>query len=120
MLRARRVTAEILGRQPRIMGKPEQAILAPAADERAKRADSLAVGGLSQPFFFRNGYTILRLDAREPSRQKTNEEAGAEVSTSFQDFEAKRLEKEWIDGLKRRYPVVEQKDALRNAFAPEK
>jgi peptidyl-prolyl cis-trans isomerase SurA len=119
LLRARRVSADILGRQPRILGKPEQAIQAPGQDERARRADSLTIGTYSKPFFFRNGYTIVRLDAREPSRQKTYEEAGAEVSTSFQDFEAKRLEKEWIDGLKQRFPVVEQKDALQHAFAPE-
>jgi len=118
-LRTRRVIAEIIGRHPRVIGKPEQLTLAPAADERAKRADSLTIGALSHPFFFRNGYSIIRLDAREPSRQKTYEEAGAEVSTSFQDFEAKRLEKEWIDGLKQRYPVVEQKDVLQNAFAAE-
>jgi peptidyl-prolyl cis-trans isomerase SurA len=120
VLRTRRVTAEILGRHPRTIGKPEQLTLAPAADDRAKRADSLTVGGLSQPFFFRNGYSVIRLDAREPSRQKTYEEAGAEVSTSFQDFEAKRLEKEWIDGLRQRYPVAEQKDVLKNAFATER
>lgn len=119
LLRTRRVTAEILGRQPRILGKVEQATLAPEADERAKRVDSLAVGSISEPFFFRNGYSIVRLDMREPSRQKTYEEAGAEVSTSFQDFEAKRLEKEWLDGLRQRYPVTEQKEVLQNAFASE-
>jgi peptidyl-prolyl cis-trans isomerase SurA len=120
LAQSRRVTAAILGRHANVIGKPEQSLLAPAADERAKRADSLTVGGFSDPFFYKVGYCLLRLDAREPSRQKTFEEAGGEVSTSFQDFEAKRLEKEWIDGLRQRYPVVEQKEVLRNAFAPEK
>jgi peptidyl-prolyl cis-trans isomerase SurA len=120
LAQSRRVTAAILGRHVNVLGKPEQNILAPAADERAKRADSLTVGAFSEPFFFKVGYSILRLDAREPARQKTFEEAGGEVSTSFQDFEAKRLEKEWIDGLRQRYPVVEQKEVLRNAFAAEK
>ncbi len=118
-LRTRKVTAEILGRQPHILGKTEQATLAPAADERARHADSLAAGGFSEPFFFRNGYSLVRLDAREPSRQKTYEEAAAEVSTSFQDFEAKRLENQWLDSLRQRYPVTEQKEALRNAFASQ-
>jgi peptidyl-prolyl cis-trans isomerase SurA len=120
LAQSRRVTAAVLGRHSYVIGKPEQNILAPAADERAKRADSLTVGGYSESFFYKVGYCILRLDSREPSRQKTYEEAGGEVSTSFQDFEAKRLEKEWIDGLRQRYPVVEQKEVLRNAFAPEK
>jgi peptidyl-prolyl cis-trans isomerase SurA len=110
------VTIDLVGRQPRIVGSIERAVSAPGADERAKKADSLALGSISSPFFFRNGYSLLRLDGREPSRQKTLDEAGAEVSTSFQDYEAKRLEKEWIDGLKRQYPVTEQKESLRNAF----
>jgi peptidyl-prolyl cis-trans isomerase SurA len=110
------VTVDIVGRQPHIIGSIEKAVFAPAADERAKKADSLALGSISTPLFFRNGYSLLRLDGREPTRQKTFEEAGAEVSTSFQDYEAKRLEKEWIDGLKRQYPVTEQKESLRNAF----
>ncbi len=119
LLRTRNVTAEILGRQPHILGKAEQATMAPGADDRAKHADSLAIGGVSEPFFYRAGQSLVRLDAREPSRQKTYEEAAAEVSTSFQDFEAKRLETEWLQSLRQRYPVTEQKEALRNAFASQ-
>lgn len=114
--RSQIVTIDLVGRQPHIVGSIERAVFAPGADERAKKADSLALGSISPPFFFRNGYSLLRLDGREPSRQKTFDEAGAEVSTSFQDYEAKRLEKEWIDGLKQQYPVTEQKESLRNAF----
>lgn len=110
------VTVEILGRQGRIVGPLDSGVFAPAADERAKRADSLSVEGLTMPFSFRNGYSVVRLDGREPARQKTFEEAGAEVSTSFQDYEAKRLEKEWIDGIKQRFPVTEERVNLKNAF----
>ena len=115
-VKSQTVLIDIVGRQPQIIGSIDKAVLAPAADDRAKKADSLAVGDISTPFFFRNGSSVLRLDGREPSRQKTFEEAGAEVSTSFQDYEAKRLEKEWIDGLKQKYPVTEHKESLKNAF----
>jgi hypothetical protein len=114
--KSRSITIDILGRQARILGPLDKGIFAPAADERAKRADSLTLGGLTTPFFFRNGYSIVRLDNREPPRQKTFEEAGPEVSTSFQDYEAKRLEKEWIEGLKQQFPVTEQREILKNAF----
>ena len=108
----------IVGRLPHIIGRLEKNVLAPASDDRAKRVDSLAVGGYTAPFPDRNGFTLLRLDAKEPARQKTYEEAGAEVSTAFQDSESKRLENEWLNDLRRQSPVVEYKQLLKNAFAP--
>jgi hypothetical protein len=84
------------------------------------KADSLQVGTFSSPFNYRGNYTIVRLNKREPARRKTFAEAGTEVSSAFQEYESKRLEKEWLDGLRQRYPVVEYKEALKNAFAPAK
>jgi hypothetical protein len=49
---------------------------------------------------------------------KTYEEAGPEVSTAFQDYESKRLEATWIEGLRRDFPVVEHPEVLQSAFAP--
>ena len=116
--RAERLGIEIIGRQPRIVGRLDHQILAPASDERARKADSLSTGGLSEPFFFKNGYALVRLEGREPSRRKSYAEAGAEVSTAFQDYEAKRLEQEWIQGLRKDFPVIERKDVLQSAYAP--
>jgi peptidyl-prolyl cis-trans isomerase SurA len=110
------VNVDILGRHARVIGPLDSGVVAPSADERAKRADSLSIGSFTMPFSLRNGYSIVRLDGREPARQKTFEEASAEVSTSFQDYEAKRLEKEWIDGVKQRFPVTEERENLKNAF----
>ena len=113
-----RVDVQILGRQPLVLSAIERQLLAPAADERARRADSLAVGAASAPFSYKVTYSIVRLDAREPSRQKTFEEASAEVSSHYQDYESKRLEKEWMDGVAQRHPVTLYKESLRQAFAP--
>jgi hypothetical protein len=113
-----RVDVQILGRQPLVVSAIERQLLAPAADERARRADSLAVGAASVPFSHKVTYSIVRLDAREPSRQKTFEEASAEVSSHYQDYESKRLEKEWMDGVAQRHPVMLYKESLRQAFAP--
>ncbi len=74
------------------------------------------MGGIAGPFYFQNGHSLVRLDGREPARQKTFEEATPEVSTSFQDAESKRLEKEWMNGLKARFPVQENKAPLKDAF----
>lgn len=116
--RARQDTVgiELTGKQALIVGKLSTSTVAPAADERAKRTDSLAIGKVSAPFFARSSWLLVRLDGREPTRQKTYDEAGAEVSTSYQDYESKRLESLWVDRLRAKYPVVEHKEALKNAF----
>jgi peptidyl-prolyl cis-trans isomerase SurA len=106
----------IVGRQALVLGTIERAVLAPSTDERAKNADGLAPGNISDPFGFRGTYSIVRLNKRDPARQKTFEEAGGEVSSAFQEAESKRLETEWLQGLRQRYPVVEHKEVLKNAF----
>lgn len=112
------VEVEVIGRTPAVQGKVETLLLAPAADERARRADSLSVGAYSPVFPHKSAYTIVRLEGREPQRVKTYEEAGPEVSTAFQDYESKRLESAWIEGLRRDFPVVEHPEVLKSAFAP--
>jgi hypothetical protein len=66
------------------------------------------------------GYSLVRLDRREPAREKSFEEAGAEVSSAFQDYESKRLETEWLGSIRQEHPVVVHKEVLKNAFAPAK
>lgn len=62
------------------------------------------------------GFSILRLDVRDSARLKTFEEAKAEVSGQYQEYESKRLENEYIDSLKKKYSPVIYYDELRNAF----
>ena len=62
------------------------------------------------------GFSILRLDVKEPARLKTFDEAKAEVSGAFQEFESKRLENEYLDSLKKKYSPVIYYDELRKAF----
>jgi peptidyl-prolyl cis-trans isomerase SurA len=97
--------------------KLETMVLAPAADERARRADSLTIGAYSPVFQVQGGFAFVRLDGREASRLKSFEEAAPEVSTAFQDAESKRLERDWMDRLRQKFPVVEHKEVLQNAFS---
>jgi len=103
-----------------VISQIEHSVLAPSADDRARRADSLAPGTTSAPFFYKVGYSLVRLDRREPAREKSFEEAGAEVSSAFQDYESKRLETEWLGRIRQEHPVVVNKEVLNNAFAPAK
>jgi hypothetical protein len=113
-----RVDVDLVGRKAMVLGKVEASFLPASTDERTKLADSLAVGTISKPFKFKFGISIIRVDKKEPARQKTFEEAGTEISSGFQEYESKRLENEWLDGLRKAYPVIEYKEALKNAFAP--
>jgi hypothetical protein len=109
---------DLSGRTPLVAGKPETVLLPPPTDERTQRADSLAVGTATPPFLYKGYYTIVRLNVREKARRKTYEEAGPELSSAYQDSESKRLEGDWLAQLGQKYPIVEYKPILKNAFAP--
>jgi peptidyl-prolyl cis-trans isomerase SurA len=112
------VNVDIVGRRARMPGPPLSYLLPRDADERAKRADTLQIGDFTTPFPYKGLHCLVQLSGREAPRQKTFEEAAPEVSSSFQDYEAKRLESVWIDGLKKEFPVTEHKELLQQAFAP--
>ena len=113
-----RITIDIIGRRPAVIGKAELQILPVTTDERTHLADSIGVGSISQPFKNNLGTLILHVTKKDPARQKTFEEAGTEISSGFQENESKRLESAWLDGLRRAYPVVQYREALKDAFPP--
>lgn len=69
-------------------------------------------GDISKPFAYGGGYSIFKLYKKDASRGKTFEEAKAEVSGSFQELEAKRLEEAYINSLKVKYQPKMHYDAL--------
>ena len=86
-------------------------------DELTMHAATMAVNDLSEPIELKEGgFAIVKLLAREPAREKTFEEAGAEVSNAYQESQSKMLEKNWLDRIRQKYPVKQYKDALRDAF----
>jgi len=86
-------------------------------DEAAKRAAKLKPGQFSEPVELeRGGFAIVQLVASEPPKQKTFEQAGAEVSNLYQEAESKRLEQVWVEKIRQRYPVVQYKEHLKEAF----
>lgn len=74
------------------------------------------IGDYTEPVPNPGGFSILRLDLKDPARLKTFEEAKPEVSGAYQEYESKRLENEYIDSLKKKYSPVIYYDELRNAF----
>jgi peptidyl-prolyl cis-trans isomerase SurA len=93
------------------------------SDELAAEAEAMEIGKISEPIELETGgFVIIKANGKEPARQKTFEEAGAEVSNAFQEFESKRLEKLWIERVAQQHPVTMFKEHLKNAFTvpPEK
>jgi len=86
-------------------------------DDLTRRADSLSIGDITEPIALDNGaFAVVKLIDKKPAEPKTYEDAGAEVSNAYQDYISKKLEQEWVDRIKLRYPVVQFKDALLGAF----
>lgn len=76
-------------------------------------------GDFSEPIANSGGFSIVRLNSKDPARPKTFEEARAEVAGSFQEVESKRLEKEYIERLRNLYKPVIYTEQLEKAFKEE-
>jgi peptidyl-prolyl cis-trans isomerase SurA len=97
--------------------KGERGPLPVDTDDLTKLGAKLKVGEFSEPTPLDDGgFVIVKLVSREPAAQKTFEQAAAEISNTFQDVQSKQLERQWIDRIKQRYPVIQYKDRLANAF----
>ncbi len=87
------------------------------ADEVSKHAATLNVGEFSEPIDLdQGGSAIVQLVGKEPPHQKTYEEAGAEVSNTYQEYSSKELERKWIERITQRHPVKQYKENLKKAF----
>ncbi len=95
----------------------ERGLLAIDTDDITQRASQMEIGELSLPIEIEGGgAVIVKLNSKEPAKEKTFEEAGAEVSNSFQENESKRLEDDWLTRLRNKYLVQQFKEQLQNAF----
>ena len=80
-------------------------------------ASTMEIDEISQPIENDEGVSIIKVIAKEPSREKTFEEAGAEVSNAFQEYQSKRLEREWLDRITMKHAVSAHKEKLQEAFS---
>lgn len=85
----------------------------------SRKAYNFEVGEISQPIKNGQGYSIIKVKAKETSRLKSFEEAKPMVSGDFQDYETKRLEEVYINSLDKVYEPVIYYDKLDQAFKAE-
>jgi peptidyl-prolyl cis-trans isomerase SurA len=86
------------------------------ANALSRKAFSMAVDSVTEPFRYETGWSILKVLGRDSARVKTFEEASPEVASNFQEASSKQREQEWLGALKRKYPVRINKEALMLAF----
>ncbi len=72
-------------------------------------------GEVSEFFPYENGFSIIKVLAKDPARNKTFEEAGSELSSAFQEAESKQKESEWENSLRLKYPVKEFREVLQDS-----
>ncbi|CUT04103.1 peptidylprolyl isomerase [Candidatus Chrysopegis kryptomonas] len=96
--------------------KGDWGLVSSSENEIAWKAWNMKVNEISEPIKFQGGYSIIKVTGKEPSRVKTFEEAFSEVASAVQEQELKRLEKEWVESLKKKYKVVINEKALEKAF----
>jgi peptidyl-prolyl cis-trans isomerase SurA len=86
-------------------------------DELTKQGANLGLGEYSEPFALEDGsWAIVKLIAKEPSRQKSFEEAGAEVSNNYQEEYSKKLEQQWLERIRKSHIVTQHKELLNKVF----
>ncbi len=69
----------------------------------AQKSFSFMVDEIKEPFVFQGGYSIVRLNRRDPPHQKTFAEARQEVASQYQDERAQELRAEWVEELRSHY-----------------
>jgi peptidyl-prolyl cis-trans isomerase SurA len=90
-------------------------------DDITKMLAGMTIGQITEPLPVGNGIVVIaKLIAIDPPKQKTFDEAGAELSNAYQDRESKRVEGLWVERIKLKHPVVQHKELLKDAFAPVK
>ena len=85
-------------------------------NDLSRKASTMAVDSVTAPFQYESGWSIIKALGRDSARVKTFGEATTEISSGYQEAALKQREQEWIEGLKAKYPVSINKEALMEAF----
>jgi len=62
-------------------------------------------GDILGPVAFENGFSVIKINAFEPSREKTFEEAISDFAPEYQDMVQKKLTESWMTSIRQKYTV---------------
>lgn len=85
-------------------------------NELTVKSNGVHIDSVSKPIRFENGWSIIKLLARENMKPKTFEEAIPDVTNGYQENITKERERQLIESLKRRYKVIVDPERLSDAF----
>ncbi|GIV54467.1 MAG: peptidyl-prolyl cis-trans isomerase [Candidatus Kapaibacterium sp.] len=73
-------------------------------------------GQVLGPLKFENGYSIIRVNAVFPPRQKTFEEAIPDLAAAVQEIKQRILTEQWLGQLRKRFPVEYRMATINKLF----
>jgi peptidyl-prolyl cis-trans isomerase SurA len=85
-------------------------------NELSEAANKLSPGEVSEPVRMPPGWSIVRLDAKDPARQKTFEEARNEVAAKVKEETIAANARVWLGELRAKYGAETFPEHLQNAF----
>lgn len=85
-------------------------------NELSLKASKMAVDSVSEPFQHQEGWSIIKTLAKDSAHVKSFEDSTPEVASGYQEMATKQREQNWIEALKKKYPVTINKEALTEAF----
>lgn len=87
-----------------------------AVNDLSRKASTMAVDSVSEPFQYESGWSIIKTIAKDSAHMKSFEDATPEVASGYQEVASKQREKDWVEALKKKYPVTINKEMLTEAF----
>jgi parvulin-like peptidyl-prolyl isomerase len=85
-------------------------------NELSLKASTMAVDSVTAPFKFQSGWSIIKVLDKDSTHVKSFEEALPELASGYQDTASKKREQEWVEALKKKYPVTVDKEVLNKEF----
>lgn len=76
-------------------------------------------GEFSKPEAYDGGISIIRVNGFVSPQPKTFEEARGEVSADYQEYESKKLQSEWMQNLRKEFPVTINEKTFDELIAKE-
>jgi peptidyl-prolyl cis-trans isomerase SurA len=85
-------------------------------NELSQKASTMAVDSVSEPFQYQAGWSIIKTLAKDSAHVKNFEDATPEVASGYQEATSKQREQDWIESLKKKYPITINKEVLAETF----
>lgn len=74
-------------------------------------------GFISEPMPYESGLSVIRVNAKDLPHEKAYKDAIPDAASQYQEYLSKKIMSDWIEGLKKQYPVTMNDAVLRKIIA---